>query len=1297
MVKPKKVLALVLVLGILMSLFSTLSFAEEKTYGDFRYIEENGAVTITGFDDGGTGNGALNIPNEIDGLPVRSVSSNVCWNNNNLTSIHIPANLQSLDDTALRACYGVTKITVDENNPYFDSRNNCNAVIETATNTLLIACQRTVVPEGITTIGVNAYLRTAELPDSVTKLCDGAFASTFASTKSVKYIKLPANLLEIEDGALSRCLVSVFIPASVTHIGNYNFNSGSLQSVHYAGTQEQWKKITIGNSGNGDLSTANIHYESQGDPNAENVHGYQDIQSVTFGAYRPLYRGAEDSPFDCLKADILFSDNSTCTCVFSFSYYSDDEDYQYNNNGITYHHLHNLSFDVYGETSEVYFTVSGNPDTDDSVTVTINGLGKKSYTYNAQFELPVEDSPVDYIEILDEEIEVNIHSLQPDTRVGDGLYAPNYDRPVCIHFKDGSAMNTGDMYGGSGWGFDGKKSSLFVAREAPFPGINIRGNALYRLDYISNQSQQPWTTPGKYPVTVRYMGREAVYYVNVVGNPTSVNTGETKTFFIENNSYAQFSYTPEESGNYRIYFYNWETIAMQDHTVGVSINGESLSWQFDESHGERYYIEYTFEEGEQYLFSVSDSSPIDDGLDLPICIEKYTGGDPDDPELPYTVVDEGLIAAGQTKHLYIDNYEYHDFTFVPEADGYYEFSSSGDADAYATLSASDGTWYDDDGGDGYNFYIAANLTAGTQYTLRIAVYFNGDSDITVKKQRGIKSITYTPAEKIVLLEEAGSGNYATDEENKTYYYYNLENYHSDGFCSGDRLTIVYEDGTQTYTFSANIGWEAENGDIFTDRLQIEDQQEQQHWGVGKENVFYLQYRGIRSNPIPVTILPNSQLDDAFGYRVGENNTCYVIGYKGTQTQVSIPQTIQGYTVVGIDAAFMGNKTVTSIDLPDTLTEIGSDAFYGCEQLRQITIPDSVDFIGWAAFQGTAITGITIPEGVEHIEPNTFSHCSELKRVDLPNSLQYIGQSAFYSSGIERINLPKALDSIDYEAFAYCESLTEVDIPNCVTTIGNNAFRNCSGLTKVRLPDNLSYFGSAFVSCRKLTNVMIPEGVQSVEWETFLDTGLKEVVIPKSVTSIGNKAFGYTYEEHYDDVEEYYWYESVPVEGFTVKGYRGSVAQQYAVENGFAFVALDDAAVLYLPQLFNTQTSLTLKNGEREYCAESSTGLFILSDVSQEQAYNVFVNTKHSITACAATAVLAENGKWMVLSTAQLPAVGDVNGDGVIDVADISLLLSSSVYGVENSEYDLDNDGVVGLTDIAIVLQGQNYLKSSDVI
>ena len=1293
MVKPKKFLALVLVLGILMSLFSTFSFAEEKTYGNFRYIEENGAVTITDYDDGGTGNGALNIPNEINGLPVRSVSSNVCWNNNNLTSIHIPANLQSLDDTALRACYGVTKITVDENNPYFDSRNNCNAVIETATNTLLIACQRTVVPEGITTIGVNAYLRTAELPDSVTKLCNGAFVST----TSVTYIKLPANLLEIEYGALSRCLVSVFIPASVTHIGNYNFDSGSLQSVHYAGTQEQWKKITI-DPGNGDLSTANIHYESHGDPNAENVHGYQDIQSVTFGAYRPLYRGAEDSPFDCLKADILFSDNSTCTCVFGFSY-SDDEDYQYNNNGITYHDLHQLSFDVHGDTSEVYFTVSGNPDTDDSVTVTINGLGKKSYTYNAQFELPVEDSPVDYIEILDEEIEVNIHSLQPDTRVGDGLYECHYDRPVCIHFKDGSAMNTDDMYGGSGWGFDGIDASLFVAREAPFPGIDIHGNALYRLAYISNQSQQPWTTPGKYPVTVCYMGREAVYYVNVVDNSTSINTGETKTFFIENNSSAQFSYTPEESGNYRIYFYCWQDVVMQDHTVGVSINGENLSWQFDESHGERFYIEYTFEEGEQYLFSVSDSSPIDDVLSLPIRIEKYTGGDPDDPDIPYTVVDEGLIAAGQTKHLYIDNFEYHDFTFVPEADGYYEFSSSGDADTYATLFATDGdeSWYDDDGGNDFNFCITTNLTAGTQYTLRIGVYSNGDSDITVKKQRGIKSITYTPAEKIMFLEEAGAGYYSRDEENKTYFHYNLDNYHSDGFCSGDRLTIVYEDGTQTYTFSANKGWEAENGDIFTDRLQIEEQQEQQHWGVGKENVFYLQYRGIRSNPIPVTILPNSQLDDEFGYRVGENNTCRVLFYKGNQTQVSVPQTIQGYTVVGIDAAFSGNKTVTGIELPDTLTAIYSYAFSGCERLRQIAIPDSVTFIGWYAFEGTAITEITIPEGVDGVEGGTFSHCLELKRVNLPNSLQYIGDSAFYSSGIEKVNLPKALDSIDFGAFAYCESLTEVDIPNSVTIIGNDAFSNCSELTKVRIPYNLSYFGSAFEGCRKLTNVMIPEGVQRVESGTFLDTGLKEVVIPKSVTYIGSDAFGYTFEEHFDEEENYYWYEHTPMEGFTVKGYRGSAAQQYAVENGFTFVALDDAAVLYLPQLFNTQTSLTLKNGEREYCAESSTGLFILSDVSQEQAYNVFVNTKHSITACAATEVLAANGKWTVLSTAQLPAVGDVNGDGVIDLADISLLLSSSVYGVENSEYDLDNDGVVALTDIAIVLQEQNYSKSSDVM
>ena len=129
-----------------------------------------------------------------------------------LTSVTIPNAVTSIGDYAFASCVGLTSIVVEESNSYYDSRNNCNAIIETASNTLIAGCQNTVIPEGVTSIGGFAFvscggLTSVTIPESVTNIAIYAFYGCSA-------------------------LTSVTIPNSVTSIGYYAFAScGGLTSI----------------------------------------------------------------------------------------------------------------------------------------------------------------------------------------------------------------------------------------------------------------------------------------------------------------------------------------------------------------------------------------------------------------------------------------------------------------------------------------------------------------------------------------------------------------------------------------------------------------------------------------------------------------------------------------------------------------------------------------------------------------------------------------------------------------------------------------------------------------------------------------------------------------------------------------------------------------------------------------------------------------------------------------------------------------------------------------------------------
>ena len=143
-----------------------------------------------------------------------------------LTSVTIPNSVTSIGEGAFSYCYGLESIIVEEGNTICDSRENCNAIIETATNTLIYGCKNTVIPNSVTSIGDGAFnyctgLTSITIPNSVTSIGEAAFDYCTGLTS----VTIGNSVTSIGDGAFFGCtgLISITIPNSVTSIGDDAF------------------------------------------------------------------------------------------------------------------------------------------------------------------------------------------------------------------------------------------------------------------------------------------------------------------------------------------------------------------------------------------------------------------------------------------------------------------------------------------------------------------------------------------------------------------------------------------------------------------------------------------------------------------------------------------------------------------------------------------------------------------------------------------------------------------------------------------------------------------------------------------------------------------------------------------------------------------------------------------------------------------------------------------------------------------------------------------------------------------
>lgn len=312
---------------------------------------------------------------------------------------------------------------------------------------------------------------------------------------------------------------------------------------------------------------------------------------------------------------------------------------------------------------------------------------------------------------------------------------------------------------------------------------------------------------------------------------------------------------------------------------------------------------------------------------------------------------------------------------------------------------------------------------------------------------------------------------------------------------------------------------------------------------------------------------------------GKNNG--LVKYLGNETKVKIPDSFVGidgaqHTVGRIsNNAFSKNTTIREIELPAGLIEIGDSAFENCSSLTIINFPEKLENIGSRAFYSTSLNSLDLPDSLNSIGYNSFAYNKNLKSVTLPEKITYIPEYAFSYTGLQKVEMP-GVKEIGRNAF-YSTSLSIVDINDKVTSIGTEAFGGKDALgntvTRINIPSKetgeitgapwgannaivywkdvvknndfvfstktnsiIKYIGTenaitipanitigdksypvksvgekAFYNMNRLTSLKIENGVEKIENEAFFGcTSISnQLIIPNSVKKIGVNAFNKT--------------------------------------------------------------------------------------------------------------------------------------------------------------------------------------------
>ena len=207
------------------------------------------------------------------------------------------------------------------------------------------------------------------------------------------------------------------------------------------------------------------------------------------------------------------------------------------------------------------------------------------------------------------------------------------------------------------------------------------------------------------------------------------------------------------------------------------------------------------------------------------------------------------------------------------------------------------------------------------------------------------------------------------------------------------------------------------------------------------------------------------------------------------------------------------STLESIDLSKTdVKEIPDRAFKEFTALKEVILPGNLEKIGYQAFVNCPIVSVNIPDSVTEIDSEAFraynSNYAKLESVVIGTGMTEIPRECFYGQeNLKTVSLPQGITTIGQSTFTKCKSLTNIELPDALKKIENQAFMYC-GFTQIAIPDNVTAIGvRAFYSCNNLTDVTLSKSLKTLGESAFDKCGVIATIdLPETIETFGLNAF-----------------------------------------------------------------------------------------------------------------------------------------------------------------------------------------------
>ena len=915
------------------------------------------------------------------------------WGTSSIRKIILGENVENISLAFFADLDNLTSIEVSENNPIYDSRQDCNAIIKTSTNRLVAGCSTTIIPESVEAIGASAFescsgLTSINIPPTITNIEDG----TFKNCTGLASITIPEGVTSIGESAFSGCssLTSITIPESVTSIGESAFSgcSGLTSITIPEGVTSIGVSVFSGCSS---LTSITIP-ESVTSIGESAFSGCSGLTSITIpeGVTSIGY----DAFYDCrnLKKVINYSD-------------LDIQKGSWDNGYVAYYadRVINLDEVVDGyafKTKDGVYNLIGYIGDDTELTLPTDYQGE-----NYQIG---EDAFYGCISITSITIPNSV------TSIGDRAF---YD---CRNLK--KVINYSDLDIQKGWdnGYVAYYADRVINLDEVIDGyaFKTKDGVHNLIDYMGDDTEL--TLPADYQGENYQIGDDAFYgCINItsITIPNSVTSIGDRAF--ENCSGITSITIPNS-----ITEIGHETFIGCDELFQVTFDCANIGSWFS---GKSSIKEVILGENVKAIGDAAFST----------CSSLTSITIPENSQLT-SIGDRAFENCSGITSITIPN-------SITEI-GHETFIGCDELFQVTFDCANIGSWFSGKSSI-KEVILGESVKAIGDYA------FSGCSGITsINIPEGVTSMGYGAFNGCESLAEVHINSIEAWCEisfggNPLSYAHNL-------YLNGDLVTeLIIPEGvtsirSQAFSGCTNITSvsipesvtsienEAFNGCENLAEVHINSLEAWCNIDFGSTPLSYAKNLYLNGELVTDLVIPSTITSiKSYAFKNCQNLTSVVIP--------------EGVTSIG-SSTFEGCSGITSINIPEGVTSIGGSALSSCSSLTSITIPGSVTSIDWAVFSGcNSLTSVTIHEGVTELDYYTFNECNSLISITLPESITSLNGQVFEDcSNLTAVTILGSLTQVDGEPFRGCNNLKEMIFGEKVRKIEAGAFAEVESLEKI---------------------------------------------------------------------------------------------------------------------------------------------------------------------------------------------------------------------------------------------------------